>query len=205
MQDVEPDLNAVSVFSLSILDTRLVYLYDLKINVNQRLQMATKNDMMRSLKKAMQGEMDSVTMYKSAAGYSSDPEVKEFFLSRMKEEERHYNSLLEYYNLVNEDKDLSDIENTLAFENLVDSIFSSTFIKRIGGDQVLFSAISTALLLEKNAIEFYSKCEQETENKALQSFYGVMVKWETKHYEDLVEIQKEAEEYYWQINDFQPF
>lgn len=167
--------------------------------------MATKTEMMRSIKKAMQGEMDSVTIYQSAAGYSSDPEVKEFFLSRMKEEERHYNSLLEYYNLVNEDKDLSDIENTLAFENLVDSIFSSTFIKRIGGDQVLFSAISTALLLEKNAIEFYSKCEQETENKALQSFYGVMVKWETKHYEDLVEIQKEAEEYYWRINDFQPF
>ncbi|HQQ67606.1 MAG TPA: ferritin family protein [Candidatus Cloacimonadota bacterium] len=160
---------------------------------------------MRSIKKAMQGEMDSVTIYKSAAGYSSDPEVKEFFLSRMKEEETHYNYLLEYYKMISEDKDISNISTDLVLENLVDTIFSSTFIKRVGEDQVLFSAISAALLLEKDAIDFYSKCEAEAEDITLKSFYGMMVKWETRHHDALVEIQKEAEEYYWQINDFQPF
>ncbi len=167
--------------------------------------MASKEIMLRSLQKAIQGEMDSVTIYKSAADHTSDSEVKEFFLSRMKEEQLHYNYLVQYYKMISNDVVVHDIMDHLVFDNLLDSIFSSAFIQRIGEDQVLFSAISTALLLEKDAIDHYSKCENETDILTLKSFYSIMVKWEKKHYEDLLEIQKEAEQYYWQINNFEPF
>jgi len=167
--------------------------------------MASKEIMLRSLQKAIQGEMDSVTIYKSAADHTSDSEVKEFFLSRMKEEQLHYNYLVQYYKMISNDVVVHDIMDHLVFDNLLDSIFSSAFIQRIGEDQVLFSAISTALLLEKDAIDHYSKCEKETDILTLKSFYSIMVKWEKKHYEDLLEIQKEAEQYYWQINNFEPF
>ena len=37
------------------------------------------------------------------------------------------------------------------------------------------------------------------------SFYDILEKWETRHYEDLLNIQKEAEVHYWQMNNFEPF
>lgn len=153
----------------------------------------------------MQGEMDSVTLYQSAANHSNDPEVKDFFMQRREEERRHYNYLLDYYQEISNDLQPSDLTTTIKAENLSNNIFSAAFVKRIGEDQALFSAISTALLLEKDAIEHYRKCQQETDILTLKSFYEILVKWEMKHYDDLLEIQKEAEQYYWQINSFEPF
>ena len=44
--------------------------------------MALKENLILSIKKAMQGEMDSVTLYQNAANHSDDPEIKQFFHSR---------------------------------------------------------------------------------------------------------------------------
>jgi rubrerythrin len=167
--------------------------------------MAMKEQLLASLKKAMQGEMDSVNLYQNAADHSSDPEVKDFFVSRKEEERMHYNYLLDYYQQITNDLQPNDVNEDMKIENLNDSIFSESFIKRIGEDQALFSAISTAMLLEKDAIDHYRKCEKDTEIMSLKSFFGLLVKWEMKHYEDLAAIQQEAERYYWQINNFEPF
>lgn len=167
--------------------------------------MAIKENLISSIKKAMQGEMDSVSLYQNAAEKSGDPEVKEFFLLRREEERRHYNYLLDYYQQLSSDIQPEDISEKLERENLEKSIFSESFIRRIGEDQALFSAISTALLLEKDAIDHYRKCERETDILTLKSFYALLGKWEMKHYEELVDIQKEAERFYWEMNSFEPF
>jgi len=166
--------------------------------------MALKEDLLRSIKKAMQGEMDSVTLYQSAAEHAKDPEVKEFFHRRREEERAHYNYLLQYYQEISNDLQPSDLSRELNAQKPMNPIISDAFLKRIGEDQFLFSAISTALLLEKDAIEHYRQCG-ETDNLTLKSFYGILEKWEMKHYEDLLKIQKDAEEYYWRINQFEPF
>ena len=167
--------------------------------------MALKENLLASLKKAMQGEMDSVTLYNNAAAHSADGEVKEFFSSRGEEEKRHYNYLLKYYQEISSDQQPSDMSGELkAFKDL-NPIFSGSFLKRIGEDQYLFSAISTALLLEKDAIDHYRKCSEETDNITLQSFYNLLVTWEQVHYDDLLVIQKESETYYWELNNFEPF
>ncbi len=167
--------------------------------------MAVKEQLLKSLKKAMQGEMDSVNIYQHAAENSGDPEVKDFFLSRREEERLHYNYLLDYYQQITNDLQPEDLASQVKTENLVKSIFSPAFIKRIGENQLLFSAISTALLLEKDAIDHYRKLAAETDIDTLKDFFELMVKWEMKHYEELAEIQKEAEHFYWEINDFEPF
>lgn len=167
--------------------------------------MAIKEHLINSIKKAMQGEMDSVNLYQAAADKSSDPEVKKFFVDRREEERRHYNYLLDYYQQLSNDIQPEDISEKLAQENLSKSIFSDTFIRRIGEDQALFSAISTALLLEKDAIDHYRKCETQTDILTLKSFFSMLAKWEMIHYEELVDIQKEAERYYWEANSFEPF
>lgn len=167
--------------------------------------MAVKEQLLKSLKKAMQGEMDSVNIYQHAAENSGDPEVKDFFLSRREEERLHYNYLLDYYQQITNDLQPEDLASQVKTENLVKSIFSPAFIQRIGESQLLFSAISTALLLEKDAIDHYRKLAAETDIDTLKDFFELMVKWEMKHYEELAEIQKEAEHFYWEINDFEPF
>ncbi|GAB1468109.1 hypothetical protein MASR2M64_08140 [Candidatus Cloacimonadota bacterium] len=167
--------------------------------------MALKEMLISSLKKAMQGEMDSVTLYTNAANHSNDPEVKEFFNARKEEERLHYNYLLQYYQEISNDLQPSDLSGRMQIPASDNTIISASFLRRIGEDQILYSAISTALLLEKDAIEHYRKCMTEAENNTLKSFFELLVRWESKHYDDLLIIQKEAEQYYWQINQFEPF
>lgn len=167
--------------------------------------MAMKEALVAALKKAMQGEMDSVTLYQNAANHSSDSEVRQFFNTRRDEERLHYNYLLKYYQEISNNLQPSDMKSELNAIEEFNPIISDAFLKRIGEDQYLFSAISTALLLEKDAIDHYRKAANETDSMTLKSFFELLVTWEQKHYDDLLAIQKEAEAYYWEINQFEPF
>ncbi|PKN73217.1 MAG: hypothetical protein CVU50_04265 [Candidatus Cloacimonetes bacterium HGW-Cloacimonetes-3] len=167
--------------------------------------MALKEQLISSLKKAMQGEMDSVTLYANAANHATDAEVKEFFFSRREEERLHYNYLLQYYQEISNDLQPSDLSDRISMPASGHPMITDSFLRRIGEDQILYSAISTALLLEKDAIEHYRNSMNEAENLTLKAFYELMIRWESKHYDDLLVVQKEAEQYYWQINQFEPF
>lgn len=162
-------------------------------------------DLLALIKKAMQGEMDSINLYQDASDHSADPEVKIFFNSRRDEEKKHYNFLLKYYNELSQGEVNSDF--SAEYEALEERhpILSDSFITRIGQDQYLFSAISTAMLLEKNAIEHYRESALKAGVGNLGSFFRFMMEWEKRHYEDLVEVQKEAERHYWTLNRFEPF
>lgn len=167
--------------------------------------MALKEALLQSIKKAMQGEMDSVTLYGNAAKHSDDPSVKEFFESRAEEERQHFNYLLQYYQEISHDLVPTDLSSDINVGKGFNPIISDAFLKRIGESQILFSAISTALLLEKDAIDHYRNSAEDTDVITLKSFFELLVKWETTHYEDLLHIQKEAETYYWNLNQFEPF
>lgn len=167
--------------------------------------MINKDEILALLKKAMQGEMDSITLYQNAADHTDNEEVKSFFYERRDEEKQHYNYLLKYHKQLSEGDELADF--TADYEALGERhpIISDDFVRRIGEDQYLFSAISTALLLEKNAIDHYRESAQEAKSERLSKFFSFMESWEKRHYDDLVEVQKQAERYYWDMNKFEPF
>jgi len=154
-----------------------------------------------ALKNAMRGEMDSINIYQNALANSKDAEVISFFNSMVEEEQRHYNYLLEYYKTITNEEELKIID-TKDTENM---IFTDNFLMRIGSNQMLFSAISVATLLEKNAFEFYQKSADQTDDIVLKKFFEKMVIWEKQHYDDLNKIADEAEKTYWQKNRFEPF
>lgn len=164
-----------------------------------------KEKMLQSIKKAMQGEKDSVTLYENAAARSQEPEVKDFFDTRAQEERRHFNYLLTYYQEISGDLVPSAPAAELSEAREAQSIFSDAFIRRIGEDQYLFSAISTALLLEKDAFEYYRATAKETQYPELKDFFNLLAAWEVQHYEELLQIQQAAERHYWEINSFEPF
>jgi len=162
-----------------------------------------KDVLVNAVKGGMKAEMDAVTLYEEAANKSNDQEVKKFFLDRANEEKSHYNFLLSFYEALDGMGDMADIK---IHDNSVSPAISENFITRISQNQFLFSAISTAILLEKNGIDYYRKCAQETKSvQALSDFFHVLVDWEMKHYDELMKIQKDAEEIYWRFNKFEPF
>lgn len=163
-----------------------------------------KNSLKKALKEGMLGEMDSVVLYETASR-NADGEVKNFFDQRAEEEKKHYNYLLALYKQT--DGGETHPEKILGKREAepFSPVISSEFVKRIGKDQVLFSAMSTAALLELRSIEFYRKKKEETSDPALKTFFGVMEDWEKEHYETVLKIQEEAEHHYWEINRFEPF
>lgn len=164
-----------------------------------------KDNLLASIKIGMIGELDSVHLYTQAATHSAG-EVRKFFQNRVEEEKRHYNFLLQYYKEIAGSNEVSKITEAFMKEEQAPSpIITEEFVRRIGENQILFSAISTALLLEKNAIDFYDKCAEEMTVAELREFYSFIALWETKHYEELLTIQKEAEQYFWNENHFEPF
>lgn len=166
--------------------------------------MMHKEKMLNAMKKALQGEKDSYALYSRAAESSQDPQVRDFFTGRAEEEKRHYNYLLKYHAQVSGDQPAGEVPSELSKLNELPQFFGIDFIQRIGADQYLFSAISTALLLEKYAFEHYRQLEDMADSLTLKSFFGLLAAWEVRHYDELLAIQKEAELYYWEVNDFEP-
>ena len=157
--------------------------------------------MMASLKNAMRAEMDSIFVYKNALASAKDKEVITFFENMIKEERTHYNMLLDYYQAMTNEDILKAIDTT----GTVNTIFTDDFNKRIAANQVLFSAVSVAVLLEKNAFEFYGKAATDTDDEVLKGFFVKMESLEKEHYDMLNEIAKEAENFYHAENRFEPF
>ncbi len=164
-----------------------------------------KTNMLDAIRKAMQGEKDSVTLYEKAAAHSDEPEVKEFFNSRADEERRHFNYLLKYHQEISGNLPLSAPDPELSEVRDEGSFFSEAFVRRIGEDQFLFSAISTALLLEKDAFDHYKENAANAQEPQLKEFFELLAKWEMLHYDELLRVQQEAERYYWNLNAFEPF
>lgn len=165
----------------------------------------SKDLLLKALKGGMKGELDSIAVYTQAATRTESPEVKEFFLQREQEEKQHYNYLLTYYKEINDNRTLSSVDSMIISNQQKSPIISVDFLKRIGADQQLFSAIAVAVLLEMNAIQYYKKCAEETNEVELKKFFNHMAEWESTHYHDVLKIQQEAEEFFWQQNNFEPF
>jgi rubrerythrin len=164
-----------------------------------------KNDLLSAIKAGMKGELDSVNLYQNAYDNAEDPAVKNFLQERVEEEKRHYNYLLHYFKEISKGKELTDFADLNSETGSISSKISREFILRIAEKQVLFSSMSTAALLEKNAMDHYLKCYEATEEPELKEFFKTMYNWESKHYEEVLQIQKEAEEIFWDENRFQPF
>jgi rubrerythrin len=160
-----------------------------------------------AIKTGMRAELDGVTTYESAADRatgSADQDVRDFFLDLAGEEMKHYNWLLSYFKELSEgripEKDLSE-----GSEPAIRGIFSADFLRRIGENRYISTAISTALLLEANSVRHYLERAEESIYPALKAFYERLAAWEDKHYHDLLSIQEESERYFWSANRWEPF
>ncbi len=163
-----------------------------------------KQELLEAIRKGIMAERDSIELYEKGLHSAEDDEVRSFFQERIDEETRHYSYLVRYYKDIEDDRELKDLSEGLPGTE-GEKIFSEEFLRRIGEKQTLFSAISTAVLLEKDSLQHYKNLAQDAEQPELRSFFSQMGRWETEHYIDVLNIQKEAEKFYWELNDFEPY
>jgi rubrerythrin len=167
--------------------------------------MQNKKEILIAMRKAMQGEIDSINLYQESAIKSTDKEVKKFFCERVEEEKKHYNFLLKAYKDIDTDKSPVDLTIELTNSHPYTPIINPDFVKRLAENSFIFSAISTGILLEKTSFDYYEKQAQEAQIDEIKKLYNVLADWEKTHYDDLLKLQKETEKIYWEINNFEPF
>ena len=162
--------------------------------------------LLEALKDGIKAELDSINLYQHGLNNTEDDEVIKFLANRIEEEKIHYNFLVEYYHQINTGNirsvEMPEIPDNYAELN---TFVSKSFFTAFSQNQILFSTLSLAALLEKKSMDHYRKCAQEAENKEMRIFFNLMVEWEAKHYEEIIMIQKEAEREYWSMNQFEPF
>ena len=167
--------------------------------------MQSKEEVLKALKKAMLGEIDSISLYQEASSKSQDEQVIKFFCERVEEEKKHYNFLLKRYKEIDSDKSPVDLTIELTNSHPYSPIISEEFIKRLTENSFIFSAISTGVLLEKKSFDYYEQQANESDNLEVKKLYEVLANWEKTHYDDLIKLQKETERMFWEINNFEPF
>ena len=139
----------------------------------------------------LKGELDSVTVYSEAAERSSG-EVADFFRERAAEEKRHYNWLLAYH------KELSG--GAVPAHNLAAEVFAET-----KGSPLITPAFAAATLLEFGAVAHYRRASEKAQSPALRDFFAALSSWEDGHYRELLRIQDESRQYWFEAQRFEPF
>lgn len=158
------------------------------------------------LEKALQAERDGFALYSMAAERAEDPGAREMF-ERLAQDEQHHHEALQkqYVSLHGGNGWRVDVPMEMPGDDLdLGAVFSEGFRERIEGKHVEASALSIGLLLERNAIAFYSKLAEEAETEALKVFFRQLADWEDTHYQLLLKLDEDLKEDYWTKNRFAP-
>ena len=158
------------------------------------------------LRGAMEVERDGFQFYSMAADRSEDPGAAEMFVRLAAEEQKHYEALQSQQRALLEtglwDPDVV-LDDAHTLEPLPE-VFSEGFRKRIKGKHLEMSALSIGILLEKNAIDFYSQSAEQANEADVADFFRSLADWETGHYQMLLRLDEDLKEEYWNENRFSP-
>jgi len=174
------------------------------MNAQQEGTEMAEESTLDALARGMMGEMDSITTYEEAAA-RCEGEVKEFFLRRAREEKNHYNWLLEYYRALSTGALLPGTaagrgESLPEFRPRV----TPELLKAVGGSPFLSATVSSAVLLELDAMKNYRHRAEKADRPEVKALFDELSRWEQDHYDILVEIQAGSRAYWFDSLDFQP-
>ncbi len=143
-------------------------------------------------------------LYETAVKSTDVPEVKELFQMMMEEEAKHVQLLNKQFSLISKGEDFDSAGMEDIQEDTADSVLTKKVVSAISGSGFEAAVISSALELEKRAVEYYSKCESEAETDEEKKLFNWLVKWEQEHMMMLAELDKEIKENVWYDNNFWP-
>jgi len=158
------------------------------------------------LTKAMEIERDGFQFYRLAAERAEDAGARETFEHLAAEERRHHEALQHQVRAVLE-RGTWDAGAVPREDRSLDpsgDVFSDGFRRRIQGRHLEMSALSIGILLERNAIDFYTRQADEAESEDVRRFFRELADWETEHYRMLLRQDEALRDDYWAENRFAP-
>ena len=163
-------------------------------------------DLKKAFGVAMKGEIEGRELYRAAAARTSDKKAKEVFTYLAEEEDKHFETLKAMYSSYSEGKlKIPEMPRIVQFDDAQSPIFSRDFRKRIGEKHFEMSALSLALRLENDSVQYYLKMAEETNDGGLKDFFNRLSQWEKDHYDAIYAEISYLEDEYYAENHFSPF
>ncbi len=164
------------------------------------------SDLLAALQRAMEFERDGHQFYRMAARQSNAPNATTMFEHLADEERRHYEALQRKYRAL---LDTGTWSSEAAWGEVwspekADPIFSDDFLARIQGQHLEAAALSIGILLEKQAIAFYTAQAEAADAEPVRAFFQELATWEEGHYRMLLREDEDLRDDYWQANRFEP-
>lgn len=158
------------------------------------------------LKGAVLLEIRGKSFYQKVANDSESEAVRDFFEQMAGEEEKHIKALSHQYrtyqNTQKFDPDaLSAEENSGASKQ----VLTDKIKQQISAAGFESAAIAAAMALERDAIQYYSKREEESQDPEEKALYRWLARWESQHLNMLVDVDKAVTREIWNDNQFWPF
>jgi rubrerythrin len=159
-----------------------------------------------ALYRAMDAERDGYQFYMLAARNAEDEGARETF-ARLADDEREHHAALQRQLKTLLEEGTWDRSVVLEDNRPVapsPEFFSEGFRRRLRGRHFEMSALSIGILLERNAIEFYSHQADIAETAEIRRFFSGLADWENTHYQLLLRHDEALREEYWVQNRFSP-
>ena len=157
---------------------------------------------LRVLKTAIINEEEGEFFYTLTANQSSDEEMRQAFLFLAAEEHKHQDWLRKLAGQLASGKSLEAVApgpDDWAKAGLFDRV-------KPRGEKGSFevSAFHIGVMLEKEAIDFYTEAARRTALPEARQLYERLVSWETKHLQAFEQIYDHLKDEWWQQQQFSP-
>ena len=160
-----------------------------------------KSNELKILKTALLNEEEGANFYQLASDNSTDPDVKNAFLSLAKEEKLHSQWLLDLMQSINKEEvprlDLTDSEAVSP------QIFN---LSKASGKQNIMevSVFHIGILMEKASMDYYRKAAGDTDIPEAKKIYEILAKWELHHLEQLEKVYDTLSDNWFEQQGFSP-
>lgn len=155
---------------------------------------------------AMQTELEGYEFYRMAAVKCQDGGAKRMFESLARDEVEHQRILKEQYESIIKGGDFIPPKKPGRSRLKVKSpVFSKSFLESKKKKQFEMSALSVGVLLEQNAIDFYSKQAKQVKTSQAKRFFRELADWEGQHLRALLAQKRFLQREIFAAAHFEPF
>ena len=160
------------------------------------------------LRKAYQIEVDGYTFYSMTADRADKPAVQELFGKLAQDEIQHQAFLREVLRNYDQQRgaafpvSFKIPENTRAFS---EKVFTERFREQAEGAAFEMAALSVGMMLEKNAVAYFSGAARTATDEEVRRFYQFLSDWEQQHLEALQSLHEAVRGDFWERGGFVPY
>ena len=156
------------------------------------------------IKGAILLERKGKAFYEATARNTQSDAVKEIFETMAAEEEKHIEILNNHYESLVQTGTFNDLKYDVQPKNISTSVLSKKVREQITAASYEAAAITAAMAMENNAVEFYSNQAQHTTNPLEKELFDWLANWEKTHLQFLSDLDNELKESIWYDTQFWP-